>query len=84
MSSTLPKLTAAQAVDILRASVLNVAHLLPEDMEVFVFREPGDPRVHIQLCMPDGEDLNYVCSGGAPVERVPFVQAMAAPEAEEG
>lgn len=82
MSTT--QLTEAQTVDVLRASVMNVACLLPDDMEIFVFREPGDPRVHIQLCMPDGDDMNFICERTTPVELVPFVHAMGGSAAEEG
>lgn len=68
----------SQPADILRASLFNTAVLLPVGVEVFIFREPGDPRPRVQVCMPDGEDYNFVCTQFHPAPFAPFVDALEA------
>tara|TARA_R110002049_G_scaffold60182_8_gene162020 strand:- start:75 stop:329 length:255 start_codon:yes stop_codon:yes gene_type:complete len=83
MSPKFTHLTQAQTIDVLRASLLNIGHLLPEGMEVFFFREGEDPRPRMQVVMPDGTDTEYCFTSQTPLELVPVVNALAEIPPEE-
>lgn len=67
-------MTDLEKQEVLKASLLNIARLLPAEMEIHFFREAGDPRARMQLCYADGTNTDYAFVGHGPIFNVPTLE----------
>ncbi|GBG03935.1 hypothetical protein AZSI13_32620 [Azospira sp. I13] len=61
-------------LDVLKASILNIGHLIPGGMSISFYRDPGEMAT-VEQTFPDGQLVTAIFTGHSPIYDVPVVPA---------